>query len=611
MGQVSAMKVLATTCFVLAAAKAQGSPDTGYLWTSTGGGWRSMVANSAYAQVFSNIGLLDNIDIVATTSGSSWFSSQFFFSDRYYSEVVDGTPESLGNFTRGWFEAYASTQADVGTSCGPLQGLCDMASQLPPSNPLSDFVKLIPLMVYFDFSWPNLLFAMFNATSASYGDTTLVSTDATNANKLSRLEGVDVCFHTSLAPNTRSRDAGTISFLLESSEAKSAAWTVPLPVDWCVGGTTGEEWNGKFPAEASVYAAPDSWAGSSSLLKDLPMYPPTTSTSLLFAQPAGNSSRSISMNALPFGGTPTAVQISTASSSTMGYLSEELVSVFAQYFSLMTAGIKAEPSLPEEEKIVLLGEIEKIQGLFWDTGIMANLATCSSWTKPDPIDMPSCNENDYWFYDGGYTDGPSVANTLGRYQKEHGVKSEVKLVISNNNFDTDNNNNVLDYFSTPWNEGIAPGDFVWPPGVGTGPSNNPEQSAQIFEEYFDAESYDAIFEPINGTDLSIAIVNATTVDNPAFSVDAGQKVSIAIINLNSDIPTFIVTEPVITGYTPAMVVLAETIAGSQILADKVEAFASLSEPEPEDTSNAASTFFFSLGVMPFLLASTLFMGALA
>ena len=77
------------------------------------------------------------------------------------------------------------------------------------------------------------------------------------------------------------------------------------------------------------------------------------------------------------------------------------------------------------------------------------------------------------------------------------------------------------------------------------------------------------------------------------------------------IPTFIVTEPVITGYTPAMVVLAETIAGSQILADKVEAFASLSEPGPEDTSNAASTFFFSLGVMPFLLASTLFMGALA
>jgi len=285
----------------------------------------------------------------------------------------------------------------------------------------------------------------------------------------------------------------------------------------------------------------------------------------------------------------------------MGYLSEELVSVFAQYFSLMTAGIGADTSVPENEKLLLLGEIEKIQGLFWESGIMSNLATCSAWTEPDPKDMPGCQTSDYWFYDGGYTDGPSAAMSLGRYQQEHGADNEVKLIISNNNFDTNDNDNVLGYFSTPWNQGIAPGEFIWPPGVGSGPSNNPEQSAQIFEEYFDADGFSATFEPVNGTDLSIAFVNATTVDNAAFGVNAGQKVSLAIINLNSDIPTFVVTEPVITGYTPMMVELAETIAGSQDLAVKMKAFASLPEPTPEDTSSATSAFSCFLGMIPVLL----------
>ena len=56
------------------------SSDTpGIIWTSTGGGWRSMAASTAYAQVFSNLGMLggdddsdtttSKISSVATTSG--------------------------------------------------------------------------------------------------------------------------------------------------------------------------------------------------------------------------------------------------------------------------------------------------------------------------------------------------------------------------------------------------------------------------------------------------------------------------------------------------------------------------------------------------------------
>jgi hypothetical protein len=45
-----------------------------------------------------------------------------------------------------------------------------------------------------------------------------------------------------------------------------------------------------------------------------------------------------------------------------------------------------------------------------------------------------------------------------------------------------------------------------------------------------------------------------------------------VINLNSNIPTFVVTESVIKAETPGLVSLAETIASSQDLSDKVAAF---------------------------------------
>ncbi len=52
-----------------------------------------------------------------------------------------------------------------------------------------------------------------------------------------------------------------------------------------------------------------------------------------------------------------------------------------------------------------------------------------------------------------------------------------------------------------------------------------------------------------------------------------------MINLNSNIPTFVVTEPVIKAETPGLVSLAETIASSQDLSDKVAAFVGINTTE--------------------------------
>lgn len=72
----------------------------------------------------------------------------------------------------------------------------------------------------------------------------------------------------------------------------------------------------------------------------------------------------------------------------------------------------------------------------------------------------------------------------------------------------------------------------------------------------------------------------------SFGVQAGQNVSIAIINLNSDITTFVITEPVIKAETPRLVSLAETIASSQDLADRVAAFVGISGTSPSTMASS-------------------------
>ena len=124
-----------------------------------------MVASQGYAQVFTRLGLLgtsgegegsteiDKIVSLATTSGSSWFNAQFAYSAQYYDAVANGTPNSLGQFTQRWMEAYASTQTNITISCenaGPLQELCEVAQDDAVMN-----FDIFSIAAAFDYSWAN------------------------------------------------------------------------------------------------------------------------------------------------------------------------------------------------------------------------------------------------------------------------------------------------------------------------------------------------------------------------------------------------------------------------------------------------------------------------
>jgi hypothetical protein len=74
-----------------------------------------------------------------------------------------------------------------------------------------------------------------------------------------------------------------------------------------------------------------------------------------------------------------------------------------------------------------------------------------------------------------------------------------------------------------------------------------------------------------------------------FGVKAGQQVSISVINLNSNIPTFVISEKVIKAETPGLVSLAESIASSQDLADKVAAFVGITRDDETITTATPTT----------------------
>lgn len=557
-----------------------------------------MVAQSAYAQVFSKLGILGGHDdtkpqikVMADTSGSSWFSSQFAFSQNYFNAVVNGNATSLGQFTKAWMDAYATTQSNIPNNCDILQELCDMGASTGPA--LSEVASLIPLAVYYNRSWPEIVYAMYNATSTMvYDDPNMVSVKASSSEKLVDLSGVDICFHTSLLPNARARDADTITYLARDYTNVSSSYTVPLPYDYCVGDTETEWLPNSWPGGNVYNLDKNASFTSSNVVKGFPMFPAKESDGLYVTPDHDKDSDEtiVSLSpaemSLPFGNDPTVVQISVAASSTVGYISEELASNFAQYFSIQDYGIQHSSSLTEVQKVELKTVVDKLQDLLWSTGFMANAATMSGWTEPNPRTMPPAAESNYWFTDGGYTDGPAAAQAIARYQQRYGTSTPIKLIISNQNYYTDNNNNIINYFSYSGNEGIEPGAFIWPMGVGEGPQTNPQMSKQIFGEAMSAEELSGLFEPVSGTNLTMAVLPvATTVDNEPFGVKAGQQVSIAVINLNSNIPTFVVTEKVIQAATPGLVSLAEGIASSQDLSDKVAAFVGIAST----TTTAATT----------------------
>jgi hypothetical protein len=172
--------------------------------------------------------------------------------------------------------------------------------------------------------------------------------------------------------------------------------------------------------------------------------------------------------------------------------------------------------------------------------------------------------------DGGFSDGPTMAMNIGQYQTvDNGDLSRyMKIVFTNHNYFADSNMKFLSYFKTPFNKNVAPGEFIW----ADGPQATPWRSPQIFEEELNDSTMLDAFRPIEGTNFTSAVYYATTIDNPAFGVKAGQQVQILLLQINSYIPVFIFGPEDTMQFTAPMADMAESIAGSMELQKRILEF---------------------------------------
>ena len=271
----------------------------------------------------------------------------------------------------------------------------------------------------------------------------------------------------------------------------------------------------------------------------------------------------------PFSGDhATVTQVASSSSATSGNYAGSVPSVFAQSTSVSLAGISATvPAGPQQDQAKL--QVLGLTNFLYATGVADGYAVCTQWPEP-------CGDSDGRFIDGSFTDGATLALNVAEYQASEGgdLEKTMKVLLTDQNYVTDSPSNILSYFQTTFNEGVPPGGFVWPPSVGANAvaAKNPRRSAQIFEDYLDTQMIDSAMMPIEGTQMTYAYINATTIDNPAYGTIAGQHVEILLIQTNSDIPTFILGTTATEEYMKPVAELAESIAGNEDLLSIVEDF---------------------------------------
>ena len=126
---------------------------------------------------------------------------------------------------------------------------------------------------------------------------------------------------------------------------------------------------------------------------------------------------------------------------------------------------------------------------------------------------------------------------------------------------------VRRYFETDFNEGVAPGGFLWNPGM-----DSPYRSPQIFSDYLDGNILNDKVVPIDGSNMTTATFSTTTVDNPAFGVLAGQPVEVLLLNLNAIMATNVIGITAIDYNTPGLVDMTNHIAFNEELLDRVRVF---------------------------------------
>jgi hypothetical protein len=164
------------------------------------------------------------------------------------------------------------------------------------------------------------------------------------------------------------------------------------------------------------------------------------------------------------------------------------------------------------------------------------------------------------------------------YQKKNTHLNEtIKVILTNNKYAGNTNAQFLSYFNTTFNTHIEPGDLIWPPTAG-GAFYHPWRSIQIFADYMDdailLSKFESVPDTTYGSNLTSAVYHVTTLDNPAFGVQGGQRVYILLLQTNNPIPSALLSPRSIFENSIPLANMAFDIMSSTVLLDRIKEFIS-------------------------------------
>ena len=88
-------------------------------------------------------------------------------------------------------------------------------------------------------------------------------------------------------------------------------------------------------------------------------------------------------------------------------------------------------------------------------------------------------------------------------------------------------------------------------------------------------------KPVPASNMTTANFRATTIENPAFGVLAGQVVDILLLNLNEEITTYVVGKSIVDQWTQPLADMTKNIAFNEVLLERVLGFVEAGSDENE------------------------------
>lgn len=211
-------------------------PDATVRWASSGGGWRSMLANVGFVRAFERAGLINEDGCVFTaasfTSGASWFGAQLFFSEPFFARVIgdDKTADDVYNLSKEWLDSYRNYLDDnASLFCEALSlfGLLRFTFVLAiVTDGCNTFVQP---------PWVEFVEGMLeSASNHVYSDENFASRQMDSSTKVSSLRNTIFMVQTALSESSRYGQGINKRYSFVSVSGKERALAVPVPVQYTV-----------------------------------------------------------------------------------------------------------------------------------------------------------------------------------------------------------------------------------------------------------------------------------------------------------------------------------------------------------------------------------------